>query len=224
MRRPAQSRLVGGPGRARLAAAALVLSILTGCGSADGENSTTGGSWDAGNAARGEDISTGLTRWRPAERPTLPRLRGRTLEGARLDVSDWRGHVVVVNTWGSWCGPCREEAPDLARAYRDTKDVGVRFVGIDTRDNDDAARAFVREFAIGYPSLVDEDGRLMLAFGRTIPISAVPSTVVVDARGRIAARIIGVVTYATLTGLIEDVRTSVRRPVKNPATANGAGS
>ena len=216
-RRPPPSRLVARPGRARLAVALVVLSVLAGCGTA-GEGNATAGTGNAGNAARGEDISTGLTRWKPAERPTLPRLRGRTLEGGRLDVSDWRGHVVVANMWGSWCGPCREEAPDLARAYQDTKSAGVRFVGIDTRDNDDAARAFVREFAIGYPSLVDEDGQLMLAFGRTIPVSAVPSTVVVDARGRIAARVIGAITYATLTGLIEDVRTAPRRPVRKPAT------
>ena len=214
MRRPTPSRPVERPGRARLAAAALVLSVLAGCGTAGDGRATAG----TGIAARGEEISTGLTRWKPAERPTLPRLRGRTLEGGRLDVSEWRGHVVVVNTWGSWCGPCREEAPDLARAYQDTTGAGVRFVGIDTRDNDDAARAFVREFTIGYPSLIDEDGRLMLAFGRTIPVSAVPSTVVVDARSRIAARVIGAITYATLTGLIEDVRTAPPRPARKPAT------
>jgi len=86
----------------------------------------------------------------------------------------------------------------------ETRAAGVRFVGIDTRDNDAAARAYTREFAISYPSLVDDDGGLMLAFGRTIPVSAVPSTVVVDARGRIAARVIGAVTYATLRGLVED--------------------
>jgi thiol-disulfide isomerase/thioredoxin len=91
----------------------------------------------------------------------LPPLRGRTLDGGRLDVSDWRGQVVVVNAWGSWCGPCREEAPALRRVWAETKANGVRFVGIDTRDNDAAARAFTREFRIGYAVLL---GR---AAGRT---------------------------------------------------------
>lgn len=180
--------------------------LLTGCSSQVDGKPAFGGPYvgGAGEAVDGEGITTGLTRWVPANRARLPRLRGRTLDGDRLDVSDWRGRVVVVNTWGSWCGPCREEAPDLRRVSDETRAAGVRFVGVDTRDIDAAGRAYVREFAISYPSLVDDDGGLMLAFGRTIPVSAVPSTVVVDARGRIAARVIGAVTYATLRGLVED--------------------
>ena len=149
----------------------------------------------------------------------LPRLRGGTLDGDRLDVSDWRGHVVVINAWGSWCGPCREEAPALRRVSEETKAAGVRFVGIDTRDNDAAGRAFAREFGITYPSLVDDSGRVMLAFGRTIPVAAVPSTVVVDRRGRIAARVIGAVTYSTLRGLVDD---TLAEP-KSQAEAEGEG-
>ncbi len=195
-------------GRTRVAAAAtlVVAMLLAGCGSrTDGQSAYAGSS---GGGTRvpvaGEDITTGLTRWEPADRPRLPRLRGRTLDGDRLDVSAWRGHVIVVNTWGSWCGPCREEAPDLRRVADDTRPDGVQFVGVDTRDNDAAARAYTREFAISYPSLVDDDGRLMLAFGQTIPVSAVPTTVVVDVRGRITARVIGAVTSATLCGLVDD--------------------
>lgn len=160
-----------------------------------------------------DDVTTGLTTWSPTNRQRLPRLRGRTLDGTWLDVSDWRGRVVVVNTWGSWCGPCRKEAPDLRRVSEETRAAGVRLVGIDTRDNDAAARAFTREFSISYPSLVDHDGRLMLSLGRTIPVSAVPTTVVVDARGRIAARVIGAVTYLTLRGLVDDTLAE-RRPTR----------
>lgn len=200
--------LPGGALRARLTATAALAAalLLTGCSSqVDGKPASAGPyAGGAGAAVDGEGITTGLARWGPANRGRLPRLRGRTLDGDRLDVSAWRGHVVVVNTWGSWCGPCRKEAPDLRQVSEETRAAGVRFVGIDTRDNDAAARAYTREFAISYPSLVDDDGGLMLAFGRTIPVSAVPSTVVVDARGRIAARVIGAVTYATLRGLVED--------------------
>ena len=191
----------------RAAAAVAAVMVLAGC--VGPPNSARDVSAAVG-AAAGEDASTGLTRWAPADRSRLPRLVGRTLDGARLDVADWRGRVVVVNTWGSWCGPCREEAPALQRAYDATKNNGVQFVGIDTRDNDAAARAFVREFGISYPSLVDRDGRLLLGFGQTIPVSAVPTTVVADPRGRIAARVIGVVTFATLRGLIDDARAEDR--------------
>jgi peroxiredoxin len=124
----------------------------------------------------------------------------------------------VVNAWGSWCGPCREEAPELRRVSEETKAAGVRFVGIDTRDNDAAGRAFAREFGITYPSLVDDSGRVMLAFGRTIPVAAVPSTVVVDRRGRIAARVIGAVTYSTLSGLVDD---ALAEPKNKPKKTRG---
>lgn len=215
--------LASGIGRARAAATvALVLAlVLAGCsGQASGKTRYGSPSLDgAGEPVATDDITTGLTRWSPANRPRLPRLRGRTLDGARLDVSDWQGGVVVVNTWGSWCGPCRKEAPDLRRVFDETRAAGVRFVGLDTRDNDAAARAYTREFAISYPSLVDHDGRLMLAFGRTIPVSAVPTTVVVDARGGIAARVIGAVTYATLRGLVNDTLAERTTPGTQQARA-----
>ena len=216
MRAEPRSMPVRRGGRARrAAAAALALTVLAACGS-----STPSGT---SKAVADENITTGLTRWEPAQRPLLPRLMGRTLDGGPLDLADWRGHVVVVNAWGSWCGPCREEAPDLRRVWAETKADGVRFVGIDTRDNDAAARAFTREFRVGYPSLVDDSGRVMLAFGRTIPISAVPSTVVVDARGRIAARVIGAVTYSTLRGLLEDTLAETLK-TKNKKTPPAEGA
>ncbi|MBA2559737.1 MAG: TlpA family protein disulfide reductase, partial [Propionibacteriales bacterium] len=105
---------------------------------------------------------------------------------------------------GSWCGPCRAEAPDLARLARETAARGVRFVGIDTRDTAAAAKAFVRFFHVPYPSIVDEDGRVLLAFRDVIPVSAIPSTLVVDTDGNIAAKVVGQVTYSTLRGLVED--------------------
>ena len=149
----------------------------------------------------------GLAWYEPAERDVVPDVEGSTLEGERLALSDLRGHVVVVNVWGSWCGPCREEAPDLARLARETRSQGVRFVGLDTRDNKAAARAFVDTYEIPYPSLYDPDGSLMVAFNGVIPINAVPSTLVVDPDGGVAARVVGKVTYATLRGLIDDVQT-----------------
>ena len=150
-------------------------------------------------------MTTGLSRWPPGQRAPAPPLRGRTLDGKALSLADFRGNVVVVNVWGSWCSPCRAEAPDLRRAANETRARGGRFLGIDTRDNAAAARAFVREFAIPYPSLVDEEGSLLLSLRDTVPARAIPSTMLVDRRGRIAARVVGQVTYPTLTGLIDNL-------------------
>lgn len=156
-------------------------------------------------AAVGRIQGTGLTTWPKGLRPPSPQIRGRTLEDAPLDLAQFRGKVVVVNVWGSWCAPCRQEAPELVRVAAETAAAGVRFVGIDVRDNRAAARAFVRRYGLGYPSLFDPDGRLLLAFRGTVPTQAVPSTVVIDADGAIAARVIGRVEYRTLRGLLDDL-------------------
>ncbi len=148
---------------------------------------------------------TGLTRWAPGERRKAPVLRGRTLTGSALSTARFRGSIVVLNAWGSWCAPCREEAPDLRRAAEDSSAQGVQFIGIDTRDNDAAARAFVREFQIPYPSLVDDKGKLLLRLRNTVPPQAIPSTILLDDRGRVAARVVGRITYSTLRGLLDDL-------------------
>ncbi|MGH3859302.1 TlpA family protein disulfide reductase [Actinokineospora sp.] len=159
----------------------------------------------AAQTQSGAAATAGLTSYAIGARPRVPDLRGQTLDGDRLALADLRGHVLVINVWGSWCQPCRKEAPDLVRVARETAPSGVRFVGIDTRDNLAAARAFARSFNVPYPSLVDTDGRLLLAFSGVIPVSAVPSTLVIDAEGNITARVVGIVSYATLRGLVDDV-------------------
>jgi len=120
--------------------------------------------------------------------------------------------------WGSWCNPCRAETPDLVRVAVATKAQGVRFVGIDTRDNPDAARAFVRAFKVPYPSIIDRDGRVLLSFNGLIPAYAVPSTVVIDPSGKSAARMIGRTTYSTMRGIVHDVlaETSTATPAATP--------
>jgi thiol-disulfide isomerase/thioredoxin len=114
------------------------------------------------------------------------------------------GNIVVINVWGSWCAPCRAETPDLVRLANEKASRGVRFVGINTRDNPDAAKAFVRSFHVPYASVEDSDGQLLLNFRDTIPTTVVPTSVVIDRQGQVAARIIGPVTYHTLKGLLDD--------------------
>jgi thiol-disulfide isomerase/thioredoxin len=132
------------------------------------------------------------------------RLSGRTLDGDTFDLATLRGRPVVINVWGSWCAPCRKEAPELQKASVELGRRGVVSLGIDTRDDTASARAFVRQYQIGYPSLVD-DGTLLLALQGAVPASAVPTTVILDRKGRAAARILGATTAATISGLVEDL-------------------
>jgi len=141
----------------------------------------------------------------PADRVAAPDLSGDTVDGGQLALSDYAGDVVVLNVWGSWCAPCRAEAPALEAVYEETKPDGVSFLGINTRDDLAAAQAFVRRFSVSYPSLVDADGRLLLQFGTSLPPSAIPSTLVIDREGRIAARVLGPTTFTELRRLVNQV-------------------
>jgi len=139
------------------------------------------------------------------ERQPAPAIAGPTLDGATWSLADQQGQVVVANVWASWCAPCRAEAPVLQQTYLDFQDQGVTFVGIDTRDSDAAAQAFVNRYGITYPNLVDPDGQLQLAFRETLPPQAIPSTVIIDAEGRVAARILGEVDPTVLAGILSSL-------------------
>ena len=146
-----------------------------------------------------------ITSVRAADRRKPGEVAGRTLDGKRVSLADFRGKVVVVNVWGSWCGPCRAEAPMLAQASRDLAGKGVVFLGIDSRDpSKDAAKAFVRRFDVPYPSLYDQQGSTLLAFRGTLTPNSVPSTVVVDPQGRVSGSVLGSLTRTTLDDLVDD--------------------
>lgn len=159
----------------------------------------------AGDGRRGlDDVKPGLDLYPPDKRLPAPKLEGTTLDDKPFALTDLAGDIVVINVWGSWCAPCRAETPDLVRLAKEDADRGVRFVGINTRDNADAAKAFVRSFNVPYPSVRDNNGEVLLSFRDTIPTTVVPTTVVIDRDGKVAARIIGPVTYDTLKGLLDD--------------------
>ena len=150
----------------------------------------------------------------PADAPlnaALPALAGTTVDGQPYDLADDKGKVLVVNVWGSWCPPCRKEAPELVRAHErltgEGRDSEVAFVGIDTRDpSRAAAKAYQRKFSVPYPSVYDPSGTLLLGFADSLPPSAIPSTLVIDEQGRVAARVLGGITAATLEDLVQQVR------------------
>jgi thiol-disulfide isomerase/thioredoxin len=143
----------------------------------------------------------------PGEREPAPDFGGPILgeDEAEFNLADAQGEVVVLNVWGSWCPPCRKEAPALQAVHEELADEGVRFVGVNTRDNETDALRFEEEFGVTYPSVVDTDGRRMLAFRDTLPPNAIPTSLVIDQDGNLAARVLGEVTESTLRGLIEDV-------------------
>ena len=138
------------------------------------------------------------------KRVAAPVLSGRDLAGKHLSTSGREGTVVVLNVWGSWCSPCRLEAPELVKAAQQSGD-RAQFLGINTRDNDVApAQAFERAFGVPYPSFYDPHGELIMQL-RALPASAIPSTVFIDPAGRIAARIIGEATASTFVGAVDDL-------------------
>jgi thiol-disulfide isomerase/thioredoxin len=141
------------------------------------------------------------------DRVPAPPLSGPSLQGRPISLDDFSGSTVVMNVWGSWCAPCRAEAPELVRAWKRLRGDDVRFLGVDVRESGMAsARAFVRHYDVPYPSVYDEDGSELLGFRDAMPPSAIPSTLVIDSRGRVAARVLGPVDTSTLVDLVHDVQ------------------
>ena len=183
--------------------ALLLAGGLAGCSGAD-----VASSGDQGYVG-GKGVITELKK---ADRKQPGPVEGTTLGGRHVALSDFRGKVVVVNVWGSWCPPCRAEAPMLADAARHLRSKGVVFLGINSRNPEKAGpRAFVRRYNIPYDSIYDPDGRTLLAFHDTLPPNSIPSTVILDRRGRVAASVIGEVTRTTLDDLVQDVSANSSR-------------
>jgi thiol-disulfide isomerase/thioredoxin len=135
-----------------------------------------------------------------ADRKAAPAISGPTLDGKTFTAEN--GKVLVLNVWASWCSPCRAEAPALEELS--TAHPEVQFLGVLTRDSLVAARAFVERFGINYPSLTD-DAILLKFHGQLIP-NAIPTTLIIDRDGKIAARISGEITYSALEDLITRVK------------------
>jgi thiol-disulfide isomerase/thioredoxin len=181
-----------------LAALACLLA-LTGCSSMSGTGDT---GFVTGDGTVSEVAS--------AQRGSAVTLEGTDLDGQDLDLAGLRGKPVVVVVWGSWCTPCRAEAPDVVAAAARLKGE-AHFVGVNIRDpSTSQARSFVRRFEVPYPSFYSPDGRALLAFRGTLTPNSIPSFVVLDADGRVAASIIGVLpsttTLVDLGGEVADGR------------------
>ncbi len=144
------------------------------------------------------------------ERQLPNELKGETLDGKQLDIADFKGKVVVINVWGSWCPPCRAEAPSFAKVAKDTKAKGAVFVGINTRDHSrEPAIAFEKDYGVEYDSLYDPIGKLVLnGFPKgSLNPQAIPSTIVLDRDGRIAARALRPLSGGDLRKMIDPLIT-----------------
>lgn len=184
-----------------LARAAAAVAALTGAAALAGCSNGTSGGGNTGFVT----TDVGISEIAASQRTAAPVLSGTTLDGQKFSLAQDEGDVVVVNVWGSWCSPCREEAPALEETYQKYQAKGVRFAGINTRDLNDAAIAFERSAKITYPSFQDPDETMLLQFKSVIPAADIPSTVILDRAGKVAVRIIGPVTEPQLTQQLDRV-------------------
>ena len=165
-------------------AVAMSVVVLAGCSTGD-DAVVQGGTFEFVSPGGKTDIFYDP----PQQRGTVGVVSGPDLmtDGKKTAVSDFPGQVVVINLWGSWCAPCRTESPELEKVYVATKGLGVQFLGIDVRDTRDAARDFVIDAKVTYPSIFDPEIRTAIALGRGYPTSVVPTTLVLDRQHRVAA-------------------------------------
>jgi peroxiredoxin len=202
MTRRGGERVVARATAVRAGALAAVLALsLAACSGAPASDGRTESGAEAGYVS-----GDGSTRtWAPEDRGDPVTVSGTDFAGAPAAVADWRGDVVVLNTWYAACPPCRAEAPDLVALAGDYADKGVHVLGINGTDDAGAAQAFERTFQVPYPSIADTDGTAIAALQGAVPLQAVPTTVVLDREGRVAARVLGLADGSTLRGMVDDV-------------------
>ncbi|MGH3212237.1 MAG: TlpA family protein disulfide reductase [Trebonia sp.] len=156
-----------------------------------------------GNA--GTNASDGIVEYQAGQRPLAPNVTGTSLAGSTIKLSSYRGKTVVLNFWGSWCAPCRGEAPTLAALDEQYGSKGVAFLGDDVGDTPANALAFTQGAHITYPSFND-NGYLVLAdfTDAGVAVGETPTTVVIDKTGHVAGMVLGGASYGQLTTLIKD--------------------
>jgi peroxiredoxin len=156
------------------------------------------------NGGGGNGSGSTVERIAVADRKAPLTVSGITLTGSPLSTAAYKGKVVVLNYWGSWCPPCVAETPDLKAAWEQLKGSDVEFLGLDSQDSADTGQAFMTANGLGYPSLAWDGGKFLLQLDGKAPYP--PVTLILDQQGRLAARVLSTVDTKTLVGLVDDVR------------------
>ena len=174
--------------------------VLAGCSGSAG----SGGSSDHTNYVKGTGL---ITKVAAKDRTAAVELTGKDLDSKPLDLAAYKGKVVVLNTWGSWCPPCRAEAEDFESVFKADQAKGVQFVGLDSRDPQiTQAKLFVQSHGLTYPSFYDPDGELLLKFPPgTLNPQSIPATIVLDRQGRVAVRALTPLTAEQLSAILKPV-------------------
>ena len=181
-----------------IAAAAPLAVLLAACGTDTSDRYTSG---EAGYVS-GDGVSVEIP---AAERGEAIAFTGTTFDQEPVDLADTRGEVLVLNVWYASCPPCRKEAPDLQAIHEEYAEKGVSFLGINVRDAAGPAQAFEERYGITYPSVPDTGAEIMYALRGQVAPNAVPSTLVLDREGRVAARISGAADPSVLRAMIDAV-------------------
>jgi peroxiredoxin len=148
--------------------------------------------------------SDNTVEYQAGHRPLAPDFTATSLTGTTIKLSSYRGKTVVLNFWGSWCPPCRDEAPTLAVLDQQYGKRGVVFLGDDVGDTPANALAFTSKVGITYPSINDPGYAVVQRFAQVAPVSDTPTTVVIDKTGHLAGMVIGAVNYGQMTNLLRD--------------------
>src|SRR5699024_897849 len=204
-RRKAHMNEADWPSRRRLLATGggvLTTAVLAACGN------DTSDRYDTGYIS-GEGVSTEIS---AADRDEPLKFSGTTYEGEEFAAAEQRGQLLVVNVWYAACPPCRKEAPDLQEISQDYGEQGVSFIGINVRDEAGPALAFEENYGITYPSLPDLDAEIMYALRGQVAPNAVPTTLLMDRAGRVAARVSGAIDPSTLRSMIDRVLAECTSP------------
>ncbi|MCQ6271850.1 TlpA family protein disulfide reductase [Pseudarthrobacter sp. R1] len=183
-------------------AASVVLGVaLSSCSSANDSLAQQAAAGDNKNYVAGDGS---VTEYSTALRGAPIELDVPMMDGTQLTSADLQGKVAVLNFWYAACAPCRLEAPTLEALDQEFAPKGVVFKGVNLRDDAATGEAFERSFGITYPSVLDKSGTVLLAMSQYVPPQAVPTTLVIDKQGRVAARILGVAEKSTLRALLTD--------------------
>ena len=152
----------------------------------------------AGGSAASRLVNGNVVEYTAGRRSLVPDITATSLTGTPIKMSDYRGKILVLNFWGSWCAPCRAEAPTLEVAYEHYHPRGVDFLGDDLDDSVTDALSFIRSESISYPSINDPSYSVVQQFSKAAPVSDPPTTAVIDKTGHVVGIILGRVSISDL--------------------------